>query len=216
MLVHAQVLRGSNPLVRDTLTCYEREIARNNTDLFPADAGRGGLPVMTWDDATLRLAAQQGTTPTTGAQAPRTLQPGTAITGTLLTVREPNADVTLAANAIDNLTVGDRHCRAGGTYMQPAVGGSPTASVECALHPTLFPKGEGGWHKKDDRSECDHSHYNKARLASVCPKYRHTNEVIEMPPWLSDACSLIMDADGRRGLGSKRGERQDAFTRRCM
>ena len=38
-----------NPLVRQVLTCYEREKRRLATDQFPAAAGSGAVPILQWD-----------------------------------------------------------------------------------------------------------------------------------------------------------------------
>mgnify|MGYP006936431338 CR=1 FL=1 len=47
-----QYLREHNPLVAETLTCYEREFhCQIDTDLFPSDAGIGGMAVLPHSDA---------------------------------------------------------------------------------------------------------------------------------------------------------------------
>ena len=159
----AYLLR-ENQLVARTLTCYERR--QHGTDAFPDGAGHGGQPILT------RPVPQHEAAPNV-----RTLNQRTDIAGALLTVQEPNADVTLLANAVENVTVGARMTRIGGIHLQHAVPTSEETSIACALHPTLYPTGKGGWYKKVNGTSCDEMHYNKARLGSVCPKYRLIPEV---------------------------------------
>ena len=182
-----------NPLVRETLTCFERALAARADDAFPADAGAGGLPVMVFTEETMHGPAN-ATGPAAGASPPppvaraapppaggngavRTLL-RSVISGTLQTVQPVPGDATLRANAIGNLTVGDRRRRVGGALeLQPAVGKDPSYAMAAALHSTLYHTGLGAWHKKEDGTSCDEVHFNKARLASVNPKFRDNPEV---------------------------------------
>jgi len=160
-----------NPLVRQTLTCFERELARNANDAFPAAAGVGALPVMAWDDMALR---EPGREVTIGQQQPRELN-RRGITGALQTVVEPPTDATLRQNAAEHHTVGERLTRMRTTVQQPFIAETPDMSVGNALHPTLYHSGEGAWHQSD--TACDEAHFRKLRLASINPKFRAAHEV---------------------------------------
>ena len=169
-------------------------------DAFPVAAGAGALPVMAWDDQAFREpgerraeedAAVAGAAPAHRAAPPppgaggrahgggvepaRTLAPR-GITGLLQTVVEPPADATLRQNGIQNLTVGDRRARTGHVTLQAAVATTEAASVGAALHPTLYHTGRGAFHQTD--TACDEQHFNKARLASVNPKFRRCTEFL--------------------------------------
>eukprot|EP00966_Prymnesium_polylepis_P009690 223804-Prymnesium_polylepis.1 len=158
-----------NPLVRQTLTCFERELARNSNDTFPADAGAGALPIMAWDDQELRDPGRQ-----IGQPQPRELN-RRGITGALQTVVEPPTDATLRHNAAEHHTVGDRRPRAGGAPRpQALITETPGMSVGNALHPTLYHTGQGAWHKTE--TACDEAHFRKLRLASINPKFRAAHE----------------------------------------
>ena len=169
---------------------YMSQLAQMDNDAFPAGAGAGALPVMAWDDQTLRNpagenGAAQANAPRQGpanddgvrigAAPARQLAPR-GITGALLTVVEPPDDAVRRENAIDRLTVGDQHARTGGAArLQPAVGATPQAAVGNALHPTLYHSGSGAWQKTT--TACDAAHFRKFRLASVNPKFRRCQEV---------------------------------------
>ena len=47
-----------NPIVRDVLTCYERELRAHDHDAFPPDAGSGGMPIMTWSERELQQGGE--------------------------------------------------------------------------------------------------------------------------------------------------------------
>ena len=172
-LAHLMDEQHGNPLVRRTLTCFERELERNAHDAFPLAAGGGALPVMQWDDQELR---QPGERDAIGQPQARELTPRRAITGVLQTVVEPPTDATLRQNAVEHHTVGDRQPRVGGPRaMQGLIAESASTSVGCALHPTLYHKGDGDWHRND--IACDEAHFRKLRLASINPKFRAAHEV---------------------------------------
>ena len=139
---------------------------------------------MQWNDQALRDPAQQAAAPNQtpadgrriGPPAVRQLAPH-GITGALQTVVEPADDAARTENAITYQTVGDRRMRTGNvTNVQPAVGTTGnTSSVGNALHPTLYHRGSGGWHKTE--TACSQAHFQKFRLASVNPKFRRAQEV---------------------------------------
>ena len=161
-----------NPLVRHTLTCFERELARNDRDAFPRAAGTGALPIMAWDDQSLRDAGQQVTI---GQPQPRELN-RRPITGVLQTVIEPQSDATLQQNAAQHHTVGERRMRnQATTQQQPLIAETPGMAVGNALHPTLYHTGQGDRHNTD--TACDEAHFRKLRLASINPKFRAAHEV---------------------------------------
>lgn len=167
-----------NPIVRETLTCYERELTRRQTDTHPHD-GRA-VPIMQWDARSLHPGEvdsesdDEGAASGPGAMAARTLaQP--AIQGALQTVVEPHGDATLARNAIEHQTVGDRQHRDGRTTLQPAEDCEARGCVGSALHSTLYHKGAGGWQKTE--ASCDAAHFAKFRLASINDKFRRAHEV---------------------------------------
>ena len=161
-----------NPLVRHTLTCFERELARNDGDAFPRAAGAGALPIMAWDDQSLRDAGQQVTI---GQPQPRELN-RRPITGVLQTVIEPQSDATLQQNAAQHHTVGERRMRNQAvTQQQPLIAETPGMAVGNALHPTLYHTGRGAWHKTD--TACDEAHFRKLRLASINPNSRSSGGI---------------------------------------
>ena len=175
-LAYLMDAQHGNPLVRQTLTCFERELARNVGDAFPAAAGGGGaLPIMQWDDQALRCPEQMIVEQAAiGQPQARVLAPQ-GITGLLQTVVEPPTDATLRQNAAENHTVGNRRARNGAQATQPLIAESAAASIGCALHPTLYHTGRGDWHRSD--IACDEAHFRKLRLASVNPKFRAAHEV---------------------------------------
>ena len=173
-LAHLLDEEHGNPIVRQTLSCFERELARVPDDVFPNDAGTGALPVMAWDDQQLRDPGDR-----IGQEAPRALAPDQRITGALQTVVEPPTDARLQQNAANQQTLGERYARDGTRLLQPLIADSPNASVGAALHPTIYHTGEGDWHKTP--TACDEAHFRKFRLASINPKFRAAQEVPPAP-----------------------------------
>ena len=203
-----------NPLVRQVLTCYEREMERSSTDPFPAEAGGGGgLPIMTWDsmgarpvhdgDAPMDDATPERPTPL--RRPPRQQEPGEARSlgvgcgrlQAVTSVYETGTDAVLHANSLDRLVVGVQRPRDGGAAVPvPAVASKPSESVENALHTTLNPCAREGWHKKPDGTSCTEAHHCKARLGSVNPRYRRAPEYL----WtrFQSACKKALHAGACR------------------
>ena len=167
---------NGNPIVQRTLTCFERELAHNPNDQFPAAAGQGALPVMTWHDQELRAGDDgAGGDGGIGQAAARTLAPR-GITGALQTVVEPPSDATLLQNAVWNQTVGNVHTRDGAVRAQPLVAETAAGSANNALHSVLYHKGDGAW--CNTSTACDEAHFAKFRLGSINPKFRVAQEVM--------------------------------------
>ena len=132
-----------NPLVRDVLTCYEREMSASSDDRFPAGAGGpSGVPIMDWDSAGARTSTEGGDEmddrdgaatedaggpdrPMPPLRPPRQQAPGEARTlGTggrgleaVTSVHETGTDAVLQANSLENLVVAVALPRQGGAAM---------------------------------------------------------------------------------------------------
>ena len=185
-----------NPLLRHTLTCYEREMRADPTDTFPQEAGGGALPIMQWESFGRRepTAAEhvcdddsddEGPTerplpphrrPRDG-NLPRTLH-GNYRLEALVTVHDTGSDAVLDRNAIDRLVVGDKRTRDGEVQPQLARTQEPSTSVEDALNTVLNSKGINGWYSKVDKTSCTPQHHAKARLAGVNDRFRRASEYL--------------------------------------
>ena len=183
-----------NPLLRHTLTCYERELQSNAADQFPHEAGGGGLPIMQWesygrrepteDDAAANMDKDEPPArpmpplrrPRDGS-LPRTLH-GNHRLEALVTVNDTSSDAVLDRNAIDRLVVGDKRTRDGQVLPQLARTHTLSTSVEDALNTVNHPKGMNGWYSKADKTSCTPQHHAKARLASVNDRFRRSSEYL--------------------------------------
>ena len=190
-LDHMLHSNAPNPIMSQVLSCYERELARNPADVFNREAGGGGVPIMVWDDQELHpgvdgdaamadaAGATAGVLPdAANPNGTRRLQPNCGIQGALQTPFETRPNAVDAAHGITNLTVGNTVTRTGDVIHQPAQGTTSNTSVENLQHTTLHHRGEGGWWKKPDNTQCEPHHHSKLRIFSVVNKFRHSTEFV--------------------------------------
>ena len=152
-----------NPLVREVMTCYERELARRPGDSFPREAGGGSVPIMTYDTNSLPNRENSASASvdrdefghlrdnTSHAPPARTLPAGrTPEITALINPHELAPSSVLSQNALDRLAVGNVAERTGVVREQHAVGTSAMTSTQNALHDVLYWQGEGGYYEKAD------------------------------------------------------------------
>lgn len=201
-------LREHNPLVAETLTCYEREFdCVIDDDLFPTDGGGGSMAVLPsaavlHPDAmdvdaegngggtvcgppanfsfqrALHAGAEDPSVGSTGADRGRRLhEPSGDFMGAATSVYEPDASAADDRNQWQNQEMGLKRKRAtpAEQTVVSANAKSAAASVDNAVHPTLFPRGEGGWFESENG--CSLSAYRKKMLNSVASPYRLSEEV---------------------------------------
>ncbi len=172
-----------NPLVRQLLTCLERELNAQPTDAFPRGAGHG-MAVLSEADANNASANNEagGTSGTTHIAGLTVGQPARqlnrqAFSGVFQGVDDVDPAAALQQNDVHRQTLGTVRQR-GTVQMQavPVIATEMASSAEAFLHPTLHPTGLSG-HARVENG-CDHEHYRKARLGGVAPKFRHAEEFV--------------------------------------
>jgi hypothetical protein len=185
-LAALRLLRQTNPIVRRTLTCFERELGGES---FPAGGGgASALPSMTQegagfqerrDEAVNGMPAPVQATHVAGLSgvAGVALAPPRYV-GAAVSVLELDVAATEERNALRHQMLGDRIERSSGTIIAQAVtGDSSNTSPANATHTTLYSHGQGGFVDKTDDSNCTRQHHRKKTLLSVADPLRTAQEV---------------------------------------
>ena len=154
-----QLLSQSNPLVRSTLTCLEREFdVPLVADPFPASGGLGAFPAVPEDETQLPAHDDDGSTGVASggatAGAPQLashlhsngarLLSARPIVGAAQSVYEPPADARDQRNGWERQQVGTKRRRHAPATVEVAQAAAKRASLspDNAVHTTLFPCGE--------------------------------------------------------------------------
>ena len=194
VLAALRLLRQTNPIVRRTLTCFERELGG---EAFPQDGGgTGAMPSMPQDGAGFQERRDEGVGANAAAPAPVRAVHVSGLTGVAgaslspprflgaaVSVLEIDAAATEDRNSLQQQTIGNRVERGTGRVVaQPVRSSTATTSPDNAVHTVLYPRGEGGYMDKDDKSNCTREHHRKKTLLSVAEPNRAAEEVTEFPP----------------------------------
>jgi hypothetical protein len=205
-MLHALTeLRKTNPLIENTLTCLERENMKDPDDKFPEDGGIGAFPRIpnnegfdrtsnvTNDNSAMSRAGTDASEPAgVGGPASRRLtSQQNTITGVYTGMAEPDTSAMASRNDIENQTIGTTRARPPQTTRSmtatllksklqqlTARSNNPAMSADNAVHTVLYPFGKGGWHEREDKSQCSRSHHRKARLGSVATPMRAAQEYL--------------------------------------
>lgn len=189
VLAALRLLRQSNPIVRRSLTCFERELGG---EAFPQDGGgTGAMPSMPQEGADFQERRDEGVGGNAAAPEPvravhvaglsgvagASLAPPRFL-GAAVSVLEIDAAATEDRNSLQQLTIGDRVERATGRVVaQPVRSSTVEVSPDNAVHTVLYPRGEGGYMEKEDKSNCTREHHRKKTLLSVAEPHRAAEEV---------------------------------------
>jgi len=186
-----ELISGGNELVVNTLTCLEREHARDTSDQFPeAAGGPSGMPSVTPDlvsaiDGSNGRASgladvYGGPTGPGGLHAvqPALLVPN-RIVGALASVNEIDTAAGLLRNQLSEQSAGTLRRRsepAEDIEMPYATTGNPSSAPENAVHTTLYHKGKGGYLQKP--TACSRDHFRKLRLGGANDRFPNAVEFL--------------------------------------
>ena len=185
LLAALRLLKLTNPIVRRTLTCFERELRGEE---FPAAAGGiSALPSLPQNGACFqeRRAGMSGVPPPVLATHVGGLSGASGVTlvpprfiGAAVSVLELDAAATEDRNVLGQQSVGTRVMRATSvTVAQPVLSVTAEVSPDNAVHTVLYPYGQGGFYAKGDDTNLTRDHHRKKTLLSVAEPNHAAEEV---------------------------------------